>query len=126
MMAAHKIALDPNHTQRSYFAQASGTARFAYNWALGARKKQYQAGAKPSEVCLRRQLNALKREQYRWMFDVTKCAVQEAIVDLAAFRAFFAPRCLNQGEFHGDQQHSRSFRRNAGAGWRQANFRDRG
>jgi hypothetical protein len=35
MMVAHKIALDPNNTQRSYFARASGTARFAYNWALG-------------------------------------------------------------------------------------------
>jgi putative transposase len=93
MMVAHKIALDPNNTQRSYFARASGTARSAYNWALGEWKKQYQAGGKPSEVCLRRHLNALKREQYPWMFDVTKCAVQEAIIDLgAAFRAFFEKR----------------------------------
>jgi putative transposase len=41
---------------------------------LGEWRRQYQAGEKPSEVSLRRQLNALKREQYRWMFDVTKCA----------------------------------------------------
>jgi putative transposase len=42
---------------------------------------------------LRRQLNALKREQYPWMFDVTKCAVQEAIIDLGgAFRSFFEQR----------------------------------
>jgi len=73
MRVAHKIALDPNTTQRSYFVRASGTARFAYNWALGARKKQYQAGVKPSEVCLRRQLNALKREQYRWMSPNAPC-----------------------------------------------------
>jgi len=93
MRVAHKIALDPNTTQRSYFVRASGTARFAYNWALGAWKKQYQADRKPSEVCLRRQLNARKRGQYPWMFDVTKCAVQEAIIDLgAAFRAFFEKR----------------------------------
>jgi transposase len=87
MILAHKIALDPNDKQRSYFRRASGTARFAYNWALGEWRRQYQAGEKPSEVSLRRQLNALKREQYRWMFDVTKCAAQEAVIDLGA--AFF-------------------------------------
>lgn len=93
MMVAHKIALDPNNKQRSYFARASGAARFAYNWALGEWKRQYRAGGKPSEVSLRRQLNGLKREQYPWMFDVTKCAVQEAIIDLGtAFRAFFEKR----------------------------------
>jgi putative transposase len=34
MLIAHKIALDPNNVQATYFAQAAGTARFAYNWAL--------------------------------------------------------------------------------------------
>jgi hypothetical protein len=42
---------------------------------------------------LRRQLNARKREQYPWMFDVTKCAAQEAIIDLGV--AFRAPRTQN-------------------------------
>jgi putative transposase len=31
MLIAHKIALDPNNVQATYFARASGTARFAYN-----------------------------------------------------------------------------------------------
>ncbi|WP_366929833.1 helix-turn-helix domain-containing protein [uncultured Thiodictyon sp.] len=34
MILSHKIALDPNNTQRTYLARAAGTARFAYNWAL--------------------------------------------------------------------------------------------
>src|ERR1700757_2374158 len=93
MLLAHKIALDPTNTQRSYFARGCGGARFAYNWALAEWQRQYQAGEKSSEVSLRRQLNALKREQYPWMFDVTKCAVQEAIIDLdGAFRSFFEKR----------------------------------
>ena len=93
MIIAHKIALDPTNKQRTYFAQASGAARFSYNWALEEWQRQYKAGGKPSETALRRQLNALKREQYPWMFDVTKCAVQEAIIDLGtAFRAFFEKR----------------------------------
>lgn len=93
MLLAHKIALNPNAAQRLYFARAAGTARHAYNWALGEWSKQYKEGKKPSEVSLRRQLNQLKREQFPWYFDVTKCAAQEAIIDLgAAFQAFFKKR----------------------------------
>src|SRR5215475_14058496 len=93
MMLAHKIELDPTKKQRTYFAKGCGTARFSYNWALAEWKRQYKAGGKPSEAALRRQLNGIKREHYPWMFDVTKCAVQEAIIDLGtAFVAFFDKR----------------------------------
>ena len=41
-------------------------------------------------MALRRQLNAIKREQFPWMLDVTKCAPQLAIIQLGeAFRRFF-------------------------------------
>ena len=99
MLIAHRIALDPNNSQRTYFARANGTARFAYNWALTEWNRQYLARKddsslpQPTEVSLRRHLNAIKRKQFPWMFDVTKCAVQEAIIDLgSAFRAFFEKR----------------------------------
>lgn len=99
MLIAHRIALDPNNVQATYFARASGTARVAYNWALAEWKRQYAARKddpalpQPTETSLRRQLNAIKREQFPWMFDVTKCAAQEAIIDLGtAFRAFFENR----------------------------------
>ncbi|MDA8361963.1 MAG: RNA-guided endonuclease TnpB family protein [Gammaproteobacteria bacterium] len=99
MLIAHKIALDPTNRQRTYFARAAGTARFAYNWALGEWKRQAAARKDdpslpgPSDAGLRRQLNGLKREQFPWMFDVTKCAAQEAVIDLGtAFRAFFEKR----------------------------------
>lgn len=93
MLLAHKIALDPNLAQRRYFARAAGTARFAFNWALAEWQTQYKAGGKPSEVSLRKQLNAIKRDRFPWMYDVGKTAVQEAIIDLgAAFRGFFEKR----------------------------------
>ena len=38
---SHKIALDPNDKQRTHFAKASGTARFAYNWGLAEWQRQY-------------------------------------------------------------------------------------
>lgn len=96
MLIAHKIALKPNNVQATYFARASGTARFAYNWALAEWKRQYDACKvnpslpKPSQAALRRQLNAIKQEQFPWMLDVTKNAPQMAIIQLGiAFRNFF-------------------------------------
>lgn len=99
MIIAHKIALDPNNVQATYFARAAGTARFAYNWALAEWKRQYEAWKldnslpKPSQAALRRQLNAIKREQFPWMLEVTKNAPQMAIIQLGdAFKNFFAGR----------------------------------
>jgi len=99
MIFAHKIALDPNNVQATYFARACGVARFAYNWALAEWKRQYEAAKadpslpKPSQMALRRQLNAIKREQFPWMLEVTKCAPQMAIIQLGqAFQNFFAGR----------------------------------
>jgi putative transposase len=93
MILAHKIQLDPNDKQSTYFAKACGIARFAYNWALDRWKKQYEAGEKVSEGKLRKELNAIKREEYPWMLEVTKCAPQLAIKDLGkAFQNFFAKR----------------------------------
>ena len=99
MIIAHKIALDPNNVQATYFARAAGTARFAYNWALAEWKRQYEAWKldnslpKPSQAALRRQLNSIKREQFPWMLEVTKNAPQMAIIQLGeAFKNFFAGR----------------------------------
>jgi putative transposase len=99
MLIAHKIALDPNDRQATYFARAAGTARFAYNWALDEWRKEYTAWKedntrpKPNQMALRRKLNSLKRTEYPWMLEVTKCAPQLAIMQLGvAFRNFFTGR----------------------------------
>lgn len=99
MIIAHKIALDPNNEQKTYFARAAGVARFAYNWALTEWKRHYEAHKAdasipiPSQAALRRQLNTIKREQFPWMLEVSKNAPQMAIMQLGdAFRNFFAGR----------------------------------
>jgi putative transposase len=99
MFVAHRIRLDPNNVQATYFARAAGTARFAYNWALSEWRKQYEACktnptlTKPSDIALRRLLNSIKRESFPWMLDVTKNAPQMAIMQLGrAFENFFAGR----------------------------------
>ena len=96
MIIAHKIALDPSDVQGTYFRKAAGTARFAYNWALNQWQQQYDAWKadsslpKPSDAALRRQLNAMKRERFPWMLEITKNAPQMAIIHVGqAFKNFF-------------------------------------
>lgn len=99
MLRAHKIALAPNNAQATHLARACGVARFAYNWALAEWTRQYEAWKadnslpRPNQMALRRRLNAIKRTEFPWMLEVTKCAPQLAIVQLGeAFRNFFAKR----------------------------------
>lgn len=99
MLRAHKIALAPNNAQATHLARACGVARFAYNWALAEWTRQYEAWKadnslpRPNQMALRRQLNAIKRSEFPWMLEVTKCAPQLAIMQLGeAFRNFFASR----------------------------------
>jgi putative transposase len=113
MLIAHKIRLDPNNVQATYFARASGTARFAYNWALAEWQRQYEVWKqdnrqpKPSQMALRRQLNALKRGQFPWMLEVTKNAPQMAIIQLGdAFKNFWAGRA-NYPKFRKKGVHDR-------------------
>ncbi|MDR2693627.1 MAG: transposase [Chitinispirillales bacterium] len=94
MLRAHKIRLYPNNKQATYFAKACGISRFAYNWGLSEWKRRHEAGEKVTEGALRKELNAVKHEQFPWMLEVTKCAPQLAIKnDLnSAFKNFFAKR----------------------------------
>ncbi len=93
MIKAHKIRLNPTPEQATYFAKAAGTARFCFNWARAEWQKQYEAGGKPSALALRTQFNAIKKDQFPWVYDVTKCAVEGAFMDVAAaFKNFFEGR----------------------------------
>ncbi len=99
MIISHRIRLAPNNRQATYFTKAAGTARFAYNWALAEWQTQYavwkadNTQPKPNQMGLRRQLNAIKRDQFPWMLAVSKNAPQMAIIQLgAAFKNFFAGR----------------------------------
>lgn len=109
VIRGHIIRLDPTDKQATYFAKACGVARLAYNWALSEWQNQYQADKayrddchakgieidiaklnKPSQGNLRKQLNAIKRTQFPFMMEVTKCSPQLAIMQLGdAFKRFF-------------------------------------
>jgi putative transposase len=93
MIKAHKIRLNPTPEQETYFAKATGTARFCYNWARAEWERQYEAGEKPSALGLRTQFRAIRKEQFPWTYDVTKCAIEGAFMDVgAAFKNYFEGR----------------------------------
>ena len=90
LICGQVIELKPNNKQATYFKKACGVARFAYNWALAEWQKQYQEDKAYRESCeqsgltvdgsqlnlpnegkLRKQLNAIKREQFPFMMEVT-------------------------------------------------------
>ena len=90
MIKAHKIRLHPTPEQAVYFAKAAGTARFVWNWALAEWNRQYEAGEKPTAFKLKKQFNAIRRDQFPWTWEVTKNASDQPFLDLGkAFTAFF-------------------------------------
>jgi putative transposase len=98
VLRAYKTELDLNNEQRRALGRHVGAARYAYNWGLARKIEAHEAGQRlPSAIDLHRELNELKKGELGWMYEVSKCAPQEALRDLdKAFDNFF--RRLKNGE----------------------------
>ena len=87
---SHKIEIKPNNVQKTYFRKAFGCSRLAYNWGLAEWERMYKAGEKPSGREIRKRFNAIKKEQFPFCYEVTKCASDQPILNLdKAFKKFF-------------------------------------
>ncbi|MHA1881956.1 MAG: RNA-guided endonuclease InsQ/TnpB family protein [Candidatus Thorarchaeota archaeon] len=98
---AYKYELDPNNQQRTILHRHAGVARFAYNWGLEQRIKLFknqQGNARFTDAIKQHKLlNSLKKTQFPWMYQSSKCAPQEALRDLhQAFKNFY--RGLKKGK----------------------------
>lgn len=81
----YKVELDLTNKHITACLKHAGCARFAWNWGLARKQHAYQCGHKiPTAVDLSKELNALKARDYPWMYEVSKCAPQEALRDLDA------------------------------------------
>lgn len=94
---AYRYELDPNNQQRSNLYRHAGVARFTYNWGLDQRIQLFQTNqGKDRFTDFMKQhklLNSLKRTQFPWMYECSKCASQEALKDLhRAFQNFYKGR----------------------------------
>lgn len=95
---AYRYELKPNIEQRVLLAKHAGCARFAFNWGLQKRIELYEKEKKSTNAIEQhRLLNSLKIIDFPWMYEVSKCAPQEALRDLdRAFQNFF--RGLKTGQ----------------------------
>ena len=101
VIRSHKIRLDPNEEQKTFFRKCVGTARFAFNHALTQWQLQRDAGLTPNEAKLRRELNAIKRDAFPWMLDVPKSVVQQAVKNVGAAYANFFRRVRSKANNKG-------------------------
>jgi putative transposase len=83
--------LDLTNEQVTLARKHCGAARWAYNYGLRRKQEAYKAGEKtPYAPDLHREINALKKTEIPWAYEVSKCAFQEALRDLDdAFKHFF-------------------------------------
>src|SRR6266851_7394964 len=100
----YKTELDLNNEHITVCLKHAGCARKAYNWGLARKQEARAAGLPiPDARTLHRELNALKATEFPYMYEVSKCAPQEALIDLDhAFKHFFRKVALKkQGKWRG-------------------------
>ena len=95
---AYRYEIKPNIQDRISCAKHAGASRFTFNWGLKQRIDLYEKDkASTNAIEQHRILNRLKAQEFPWMYEVSKCAPQEALRDLdRAFRNFY--RGLKQGK----------------------------
>lgn len=94
---AYRTELRPNNRQITMLLRHVGTARFAYNWGLQKKQEVHDMNQLPvphikypTAIDLHKVLVLLKKTEFQWMYEVSKCAPQEALRDLdKSFVNFF-------------------------------------
>lgn len=88
---SHKIELKPNNKAKIHFKKAFGCARLAYNWALAKWEENYRQGIKQSILDIRKEFNSIKKEQYPFVYEVSKYATMQPFIYLdKAFKKYFS------------------------------------
>ena len=87
---SHKIELVPNNKQKTYVRKAFGCARLAYNWGIAEWQRRYKEGEKCSATDIQKAFDAIKGEQYPFVYEVTKYACARSFANLGkAYKKFF-------------------------------------
>ena len=92
MLKAYKFRLYPNESQKQFFNQCIGNARFVYNHCLALKKELWENDKKSISMKeLSRHITDLKKyPEYEWLKDSDSIALQQSLRDLdSAFQRFF-------------------------------------
>ena len=93
MIKTIKVMLCPNNKQNTKLFECAGTARFAYNWALGYEQFNYDVGNDfLSDYDLRKIFTILKqtKKELKWLNDYSNNITKQAIKDAVnSYKNFF-------------------------------------
>lgn len=94
---SQKFELDPTNNQKTLFLRYAGAARFAWNWSLARRIARFHSKEGKEKFTNsfeeHKALVKLKQKEFDWMYEVSKCAPQEALRNLdKAFSSFWKRR----------------------------------
>ena len=93
MIISHKIRIYPNTEQEVFLKKSCGVARFAYNWGLNEWQTQYKNGGKLNRFKLDKLFNSVKKQEFPFVCEVSKCCAQIAFANLGrAYKNFFDRR----------------------------------
>lgn len=118
MHRAYKTEIYPNNVQETLLKKHVGAARWAYNWGLDIKKKQFDAKEKISSAYdLSNRLTTIKgTEELPWAYEVSKWVFQTAFQDVDdGFSSFFRrckTNCKQKGfpKFKSKRSPKQSFR----------------
>jgi len=99
---AFRYELAPTAEQRVTLANHAGAARWAWNWGLAVRRKAWHRRRQTvSAVELHRLLNRIKdTPRFAWLYEVSKCAPQEALRGLdRAYANYCVGRMADGSDF---------------------------
>jgi putative transposase len=119
ILRAYKTELDLNNAQITACRKHAGAARCAYNWGLARKQEAYEStGTSPSAMDLQRELNTLKQTKTPWMYEISKCAPQEALryLDTAFAHFYRRSRLKRQGTLKGGVGHPQRKSKKRGLG----------
>lgn len=92
MLKAYKFRLYPNESQKQFFNQCIGNARFVYNHCLALKKELWENEQKTISMKeLSKHITDLKKyQEYEWLKKSDSIALQQSLRDLdSAFQRFF-------------------------------------
>lgn len=98
---AYRFELKFNNNEETLLKKHAGTARFAFNWGLSKRIELYENNKGKDRFTdamqQYKELTIEKKNKFAWMYEVSKCAPQEALRDLdIAYKNFFRGLKKNQ------------------------------
>lgn len=95
-MIANKIRLKLTNKQKTYCKKACGISRLAWNWGIINWAEQYKESRvnenvkRPNGMDLKKKFNAIKKEEFPFIDEVTKYACQQPFLNLQkSYNKFF-------------------------------------